>query len=119
MIPQANEMGIEKLSQSREAKFAATHGRTEEQKRQTNKEIGPKKYIISIKKREQQVLDSVPINHRKNLELLIKEYRDIFPGKLPKGGLPKGKCNIQLTLALAVNLPIDHHIDWVLLSRVS
>ena len=37
-----------------------------------------------MKERERQVLNSVPESHRKDLGKLIKEYRDIFPEKLPK-----------------------------------
>ena len=51
---------------------------------------GPKKDIISVKEREQQVLNSVPINYRKDLVKLIKEYQGIFPEKLVKGVPPKG-----------------------------
>ena len=61
---------------------------TEGAKRKINRETGPKKDIISVAEREQQVLDSVPENHRKDLEKLIKEYQDIFPEKLPKGVPP-------------------------------
>ena len=65
-----------------------------------------------MKEQEQQVLDNVPESHRKDLAKLIEEYQDIFPEKLPKGSLPKGKCNIKLKLSRVVNLPIDHHVDW-------
>ena len=73
-----------KRSQNRAAKFAAAHGRTEGQKRQINKQTGPKKDIISVKEREQQVLNGVPKSYRKYLSNLIKEYQDIFPERLPK-----------------------------------
>ena len=69
------------------ARFAA-HGLTEGQKRLMNRKIGPNKNIVSVAERERQVLDSVSINHRKDLEKLIQEYRDIFPEKLPKGVPP-------------------------------
>ena len=61
---------------------------TEGEKRKINRETGPEKDIISFAEREQQVLDSIPENHRKHLQKLIKEYRDIFPEKLPKGAPP-------------------------------
>ena len=72
-----------KRSPNRAAKFAATHGMTEGAKRKINRETDPKNDIISVAEREQEVLDSVPENHRKDLGKLIKEYRDIFPDKLP------------------------------------
>ena len=43
------------------ARLAATHGLTKRQKRMMNKEIGPNKNIISVAKRERQVLDGVAI----------------------------------------------------------
>ena len=77
-----------KRSSNRVANFASAHGMTEGAKRKINTETGPKKHIISVAEREQQVLDSFPENHRKYLEKLIKEYPDIFPEKLPKGVPP-------------------------------
>ena len=64
---------------------AAAHGMTEGQKRKISKETGPKKDWITVKEREQQVLDSVPESHREKLETIIREFRDIFPEKLSKG----------------------------------
>ena len=77
-----------KRSQSSPAKFAVAHGVTEGQKRQINKQTDPKKDFVSVEEREQQVLANVPERHRKDLELLINEYRDVFPEKLPKGVPP-------------------------------
>ena len=74
-----------KRSPHRVANFVAARGMTEGEKRKINRETSPRKDIISVAERERQVLDSVPINHRENLEKLIKEYRDIFPENLPKG----------------------------------
>ena len=89
-IVRTNDLPIRqrKRSQNREAKFAAAHGITEGQKRQINKKTGPKKDFVSVEEREQQVLASIPERHRKDLELLINEYRDVFPEKLPKGVPP-------------------------------
>ena len=53
-----------KRTSSRVAQFAAAHRRTEINKRSINKQKGPKKDIISVAQREQQVLDSVPVHHR-------------------------------------------------------
>ena len=71
-----------------------------------------------MKEREQQVLDSVPKSYRKDLAELIKEYQYIFPEKLPKGVPSEREVQHKIEIDPAVNLPIDHHIDWVLLSRM-
>ena len=71
------------------AQFAAAHGRTEIMKRSINKQIGPKKDIITVAERERQVLDSVSVHHRGKLEKIIQEYRDVFPEQLPKGIPPE------------------------------
>ena len=70
----------------------------EGQKRKMNRETGPKKDIISVKEREQQVLDSVPENYRKDLAKLIKEYQDIFPEKLPKGIPPEREVQHKIEI---------------------
>ena len=79
------------------AQFAA-HGLTEGQKRLMNRKTGPNKSIVSVAERERQVLDSVPNNHRKDLEKLIQEYRDIFPEKLPKGVLPSRELQNKIEI---------------------
>ena len=61
-----------------------------------NRKTGPKKDIITVKEREQQVLDNVPQVFRKNLATLIKEYQDIFPEKLPKGAPPEREVQHQI-----------------------
>ena len=78
-----------KRSSARAACFAAAHGMSEGTKRSINKKEGPKKDIISVAEREQQVLDSVPVCHREKLGHLIQQYRDIFPEQLPQGIPPK------------------------------
>ena len=65
-----------------------SHGMTEGQKRKINRESGPKRDIMPVKGQEREVLDSVPAVHRKSLKKLIKECRDVFPGKLSKGAPP-------------------------------
>ena len=77
-----------KRSSNRAARFGAAHEMTLGLQRRINKEIGPRKDIITVAEREQQVLESVPVCHRGNLEKLIKEYRDVFLEKLPKGVPP-------------------------------
>ena len=68
-----------KGSSVRVARFAAAHGMSEGMQQSINKKEGPRKDIISVAEREQQVLDSVPICHREQLSHLIQQYRDIFP----------------------------------------
>ena len=77
-----------KRSQNCAAKFAIAHGITEGQKRQINKQIGPKKGFETVEGREQEVLDAVPERHRKDLKSIIDEYKDVFPEKFPKGVPP-------------------------------
>ena len=57
---------LNKRSSGCAARFTAAHGLSEGSKRSINKREGPKKDIISVAKREQQVLDSVPVCHREN-----------------------------------------------------
>ena len=64
------------------------YGMTEGHRRKINKESGPKKNIISVKEREQEVLNIGPTVYREFLEKIIQKYRDIFPEKLPKGAPP-------------------------------
>ena len=78
-----------KRSSGRAARFAAAHDLSEGNKRSITKSKGPKKDIISVAEREQQVLDSVPVCHREKLSHMIQQYRDIFPEQLPKGIPPK------------------------------
>ena len=61
---------------------------TEGQRREINKETGPKKNIITVKEREHEILDSVPTIHRRSLEKVIQDYQDVFPEKLPKEAPP-------------------------------
>ena len=86
---EASPKRTNKRSSGRAARFAATHGLSEGNKRSINKTKGPKKDIISVAEREQQVLDSVPVCHREKLSHMIQQYRDIFPEQLPKGIPPK------------------------------
>ena len=95
------------------------HGMTERHKRKINKESGPKKNIISVKEREQEVLNSVPIVYRESLEKIIQKYRDVFPKELPKGAQPNRGGNTELGLNQVATLHIGHHADCVLLSKTS
>ena len=79
-----------KRSSVRVARFHSTaHGMSEGTRRSINKKEGPKKDIISVAEREQQVLEGVPACHREKLGHMIQQYRDIFPEQLPKGIPPK------------------------------
>ena len=80
-----------KRSPHRVANFAVAHSITEGEKRKINREIGPKKDIISVAERGRQVLNSIPENHRKDLQTLIKEYRDIFPETLSWNWCPPSR----------------------------
>ena len=71
---------------------------TEGQRRKINKESGPKKNIISVKEREQEVLNSVPAVYRESLEKVIEKYRDIFHEKLPKGAPPNREVQHRIEI---------------------
>ena len=86
--PQEQMARKDKRIQRHAAKLTAAHCLTESQKRMMNRKTGPNKNIISVKEREQEVLEGVPVGHRENLEQLIQEYRDLFPAQLPKGITP-------------------------------
>ena len=73
-----------KRSSHRVANFVTAYSITEGEKRKINREIDPKKDIISVTEREQQVANNVRENHWKHVETLIKEYQDIFAKKLAK-----------------------------------
>ena len=93
-----------KVPPSHVARFAA-HGMTEGTRRKINKETGPKKDIITVAERERQVLESVPSSFRKDLGNLIKEYRDIFPEKLPKGVPPLREVQHHIEIELGSKPP--------------
>ena len=79
-----------KRSSARAVRFAPAHRMSKGQRRSINKSQSPKKDIITVAEREQQVLDSVPVCHREKFSQLIQKYHDIFPEQLPKGIPPKG-----------------------------
>ena len=93
IVREKNEAPLMKKSNKpsfgRAVRFAAAHGLSEGSKRSIHKREGPKKDIISVAEREQQVLDSVPICYREKLGHMIQQYRDIFPEQLPQGIPPK------------------------------
>ena len=78
---------------------------TEGTRRKINKETGPKKDIITVAERECQVLESVPSSFRKDLGNLIKEYRDIFLEKLPKGVPPLREVQHHIEIELGSKPP--------------
>ena len=108
--PQRRRNKGNKQSPRRVANFSGVHGMTEGEKRKINRVSGSKKDMISVAQREQQVIDSVPKYQRKDPEKLIKEYRDIFPEKLPKVYLLQGKYNITSESSKTANPLTDHHI---------
>ena len=87
-----------KKESPRYAAVSFCHGMTEGQERKINRESGPKKGIITVKKRELEVLNGVPAVHRKSPEKLIREYRDVFPEKLPKVAPPNGEVQHRMEI---------------------
>ena len=102
--PRTREKKGNKRSPGHVAQFAS-HGLTESQKRLMNRKTGPKKDVITVKEREQQVLDNVLQVFRKDLTTLIKEYQDIFPEKLPKGVPPEREVQHQIEIELGSKPP--------------
>ena len=89
------------LKNKRSPSYAAVnsaHGMIEGQRRKINKESGPKKNIISVKEREQEVLNSVPVVYRESLEKVIQKYRYVFPEKLPKGATPNREVQHRIEI---------------------
>ena len=94
-----------KRCRHRMANFAAAYGMTKGEKQKANREIGPRKDIISVAERERQVLYSVPISHRENLEKLIKEYCGILLEKLSKGIPPSREVQQRIEIELGSKPP--------------
>ena len=61
---------------------------TEKAKREFSKAVGPKKQFLTVEEREKEVVESIPVEHREVLQEIVKEFRDVFPEKLPKGPPP-------------------------------
>ena len=83
----------------------------EGQRRKINKETEPNKDIITVKEREHEVLNSVPIVYRESLEKVIQKYRDVFLKNYPREYHPIGRYNIvlrsnRIVIPLSVSLPV-------------
>ena len=46
---------------------------------------GPKKDFKSVQEKEQELIQSVALEYRLNLQALVREFHDVFPESLPKG----------------------------------
>ena len=72
---------------------ASVHGNpqglTEKKKRDIMKASGPKKEFLSVKEREEEILERVQPEFQGKLREIVEEYREVFPEKLPKGRPPK------------------------------
>ena len=66
-----------------------TSGTTEAAKRDQIKARGPKKEFAKVTDVIRQAVDQVPIEAKDQLKNLLKEYKDVFPDKLPAGQPPK------------------------------
>ena len=53
------------------------------------KASGPKKEFLSVKEREEEILERVQPEFRGRLREIVDEYRSVFPERLPKGRPPK------------------------------
>ena len=66
-----------------------SQGLTEKKKRELMKASGPKKEFLSVKEREEEILERVQPELRGKLRDIVDEYRNVFPEKLSKGRPPK------------------------------
>ena len=66
-----------------------SQGLTEKKKRELMKASGPKKEFLSVKEREEEILERVQPEFRGKLREIVDEHRDVFPEKLPRGRPPK------------------------------
>ena len=64
-------------------------GTTEASKRDQIKQRGPKKDFAKATDVIRHAVDQVPPEAKDSLKNLLKEYKDVFPDKLPAGQLPK------------------------------
>ena len=62
-----------------------SQGLTEKKKRELMKASGPKKEFLSVKEREEEILERVQPGFQGKLGEIVDEYRDVFPEKLHEG----------------------------------
>lgn len=74
-------------------------------KEKINKHSGPNKYLMKVAERSQELLNSVPVLHREVLENIIHQYRDVFPGKLPKGAPSEREVQHQIKVNPGSGIP--------------
>ena len=65
-----------------------------------NEAEGPKKDFKSVQEREQELIEDVHPSYRLQLQILVKEFRDVFPETLPIGHPPKR--NVEHTINVEV-----------------
>ena len=96
-----------------------SQGLTEKKKRKLMKASGPKKEFISVKEREEEILERVQPEFRLKLREIVDEYHDVFQEKLPKGRPPKREIEHSIETDPEAQPPNRLHIVWVLQSRMS
>ena len=82
-----------------------SQGLTEKKKRELMKASGPKKEFISIKEREEEILERVQPEFQGKLGEIVDEYRDVFPEKFPKGRPPKREIEHSIETDPEAQLP--------------
>ena len=97
---------------------AESQGLTEKKKRELMKASGPKKEFISLKKREEEIMERVQPEFRGKLREIVDEYPDVFPEKLPKGRPPKREIEHSIETDLEAQPQTGLHIVWVLQSKM-
>ena len=100
------------------ARFAA-HGLTESQKRLMTEKLALKRILLLSKKENNRFSTMSLKSSGKIWKHSSRSTMISFLKSCQKGSLPRGGLSIKSRLNPAVNLPIGHHTDWVLLSRMS
>ena len=96
-----------------------SQGLTEKKKRELMKASGPKKEFVSVKEREEEILEQVQPEFRERLHEIVDEYSDDFLRNCQRVDLPRGRLNTPSRQTLRRNPQIGHHIVWVLQSKMS
>ena len=93
---------------------AESQGLTEKKKRELMKASGPKKEFLSVKEREEEILERVQPKFRGKLCEIVDEYHDVFPEKLPKSRPPMREIEHSFETNPEAQPQTGLHIVWFL-----
>lgn len=77
-----------------------SHGVNKKTKQEQMKATGPKKSILIVKEKKEEIFYKVQLEHWDTLCNAVKEFKEVFLDKLPKGHPPKRG--------------VEHHIETIL-----